>query len=183
MTARAGIHVLHVSRVYGRTIGHRATNCNSPFIQHHSTPDLPPRLPRRSRKSHVVPRQLRGHPRDARPKRFKCFKKPKKKMASESIQDNTSKQSIKKKLPSYLMPALVAAFKVVVALKLNSAVSFAPSRGPHGSWHSKVLFLTIQRSNLTWTCFPSGSTIMHHDAWPMPPTSLRISTSSTTRGR
>jgi hypothetical protein len=119
MTARAGIHVLHVSRVYGQTIGHRATNCNSPFIQHHSTPDLPPRLPRPSQKSHVVPRQLRGHPRDARPKRFKCFKKPKKKMVSEAIQDNTSKQSIKKKLPSYLMPALVAAFKVGCCVEIK----------------------------------------------------------------
>ena len=55
MTVRAGIHVLHVSRVYGRTIGHRATNCNLPFSQHHSTPTLPPRQPRPSRRSHVVP--------------------------------------------------------------------------------------------------------------------------------
>ncbi len=52
--------------------------------------------------------QLRGHPHDARPKRFKCFKKQKKKMVSEAIQD----KKIKKKLPSYLAPALFAAFKV-----------------------------------------------------------------------
>jgi len=52
--------------------------------------------------------RLRGHPRNARPKRIKCFKKPKKKMVSEAIQDKT----IKRKLPSYLMPALFAAFKV-----------------------------------------------------------------------
>jgi len=54
--------------------------------------------------------QLRGHPRDARPKRFKCFKKPKKKMISKAIQDKT----IKQKLPvaSYLVPAFFAAFKV-----------------------------------------------------------------------
>ncbi len=30
MTVRAGIHVSHVSHVYGRTIGHRTTNCNLP---------------------------------------------------------------------------------------------------------------------------------------------------------
>ena len=52
--------------------------------------------------------QLRGHPHDARPKRFKCFKKPKMKMVSKAIQDKT----ITKKLPSYLAPALFAAFKV-----------------------------------------------------------------------
>ncbi len=33
--------------------------------------------------------QLRGHPRDARPKRFKCFKKPKMKLVSKVIQDRT----------------------------------------------------------------------------------------------
>ena len=52
--------------------------------------------------------QLRGHPYDAHPKRFKCFKKQKKKMVSKAIQDKT----IKKNLPSYLVPALFAAFKV-----------------------------------------------------------------------
>ena len=56
--------------------------------------------------------RLRGHPHDARPKRFKCFKKPKKKMVSEEIQDKTVKYIITKKLPSYLMPAFFAAFKV-----------------------------------------------------------------------
>ena len=52
--------------------------------------------------------RLRGHPHDARPKRFKCFKKPKMKMVSKAIQDKT----ITKKLPSYLAPTLFAAFKV-----------------------------------------------------------------------
>ncbi len=52
--------------------------------------------------------QLRGHPHNARPKRFKCFKKPKMKMVSKAIRDKT----IMKKLPSYLTPALFAAFKV-----------------------------------------------------------------------
>jgi hypothetical protein len=39
--------------------------------------------------------RLRGHPRNARPKRFKCFKKPKMKMVSKAIQDKT----IAKKAP------------------------------------------------------------------------------------
>jgi hypothetical protein len=51
---------------------------------------------------------LRGHPRGARPKRVKCFKKPKKKLVSNEIQDKT----ITKKLPTYLVPALFATFKV-----------------------------------------------------------------------
>ena len=55
--------------------------------------------------------RLWGHPHDARPKRFKCFKKQKK--VSEAIQDKT----IKKKLPSYLAPALFAAFKVGCCVK------------------------------------------------------------------
>jgi len=56
--------------------------------------------------------RLRGHPHDARPKRFKCFKKPKKKMAIEEIQDKMIKHILMKKLPSYLMPAFFAIFKV-----------------------------------------------------------------------
>ncbi len=53
---------------------------------------------------------LRGHPRGARPKKTKCFKKPKKKLISEDqeIQDMT----IKNKLPTYLVPALFATLKV-----------------------------------------------------------------------
>ncbi len=127
MTVRAGIHVLHVCRMYGWTIGHRTTNCNLPFSPHHSTPTPPPRLPRPSQ-THVVPplgkdncpdvgMATRGHPHDARPKRFKCFKKPKKKMVSDEIQDKTIKHTITKKLPSYLMPAFFAAFKVGCCVK------------------------------------------------------------------
>ena len=56
--------------------------------------------------------RLRGHPHNARPKRFKCFKKLKKKMVSKEIQDKMIKHIITKKLPSYLMPAFFAAFKV-----------------------------------------------------------------------
>ena len=51
---------------------------------------------------------LRGHPRGARPKIVKCFKKPKKKLVSKEIQDKT----ITKKLPTYLVPSLFAVFKV-----------------------------------------------------------------------
>jgi hypothetical protein len=53
---------------------------------------------------------LRGHPHGDRPKKTKCFKKPKKKLSSEKqdIQDMT----IKNKLPTYLVLALFAALKV-----------------------------------------------------------------------
>ncbi len=53
---------------------------------------------------------LRGHPCGARPKKTKCFKKPKKKLISkdQEIQDTT----IKSKLPTYLVPALFATLKV-----------------------------------------------------------------------
>jgi hypothetical protein len=51
--------------------------------------------------------RFRGHPRGARPKRIKCFKKLKKKLIS-NMQDKTFNQ----KLPTYLMPALFAALKV-----------------------------------------------------------------------
>ncbi len=56
-----------------------------------------------------------GRPRDAYPKKIKYFKKPKKKMISEAIQDMTIKQKltvVANKLPSYLVPALFAALKV-----------------------------------------------------------------------
>ena len=55
--------------------------------------------------------RLQGHPHNVRPERFNCFKKPKKKLVSDEIQDKTIKHTIKK-LPSYLMPAFFAAFKV-----------------------------------------------------------------------
>jgi hypothetical protein len=51
---------------------------------------------------------FRGRPCDAHPKKIKCFKKPKKKMISEAIQDMT----IKQKLLSYLVPTLFATLKV-----------------------------------------------------------------------
>ncbi len=124
---------------------------------------------------------LRGHPRGARPKKTKCFKKPKKKLIREyqEIQDMT----IKNTLPTYLVRHSLLPSRLVVALKLNSAVSCASSSRPHGSWHSKVLPSTIQQSDLTWTHSPLGSITMHHDAWPAPPTSSRTSTSQTMRGR
>ena len=57
--------------------------------------------------------QLRGHPRGARSKRIKCFKKPKKKLVSE-IKDTAT---IKQKLPVYLVPALFTALKVGCRIK------------------------------------------------------------------
>ncbi len=59
--------------------------------------------------------RLRGHPCDARPKRFRCFKKSKMKLVSKAIQDKT----ITKKLPSYLVPALFAAFKVGCRIEIE----------------------------------------------------------------
>ncbi len=72
--------------------------------------------------------RLRGHPHGARPKRIKCFKKPKKKLIS-NMQDTT----IKQQLPTYLVRHFLLPSRLVVALKLKSAVSFAPSSGLHGS--------------------------------------------------
>ena len=63
--------------------------------------------------------RLRGHPRDAHSKRFKCFKKLKKKMVCKAIQDKMIKQTVMKKLPSYLVPGLVAAFKVGCCVKIK----------------------------------------------------------------
>ncbi len=54
MMARAGMHLLSVSRMHGRTIGHRARNFNSPFTPHHSHRDPPPRLPHPFRRPHVA---------------------------------------------------------------------------------------------------------------------------------
>jgi hypothetical protein len=51
--------------------------------------------------------RLRGHPHIVRPKKTKCFKKPRKKLEDQEIQDMTIK-----KLPSYLVPAFFAAIKV-----------------------------------------------------------------------
>jgi hypothetical protein len=118
---------------------------------------------------------LRGHPRIVCPKKTKCFKKQKKR--------HFQKWNFTQKPPSYLVPAFIAPLRLVVTLKLISASSCAPSRKPHGSWHSKVLSLTIQRSDLTRTHSPSESTITRRDAWPMPPTFLKTSNSQTMQGR
>jgi len=111
--------------------------------------------------------RLRGHPCNARPKQIKCFKKLKKKWLAKQFKTKQSSKSSPLTLcRHYLQPS-----RLVVASKKKSAISFAPFTGLHGSWHSKVLFLTIQRSDSTRTHFLSGSTTMHHDAWPTPPTS------------
>ncbi len=54
--------------------------------------------------------RLQGHPQYAHPKKIKCFKKQKKKMISEAIQDMTIKQKLL--VASYLEPAFSTAFKV-----------------------------------------------------------------------
>jgi hypothetical protein len=51
--------------------------------------------------------RLRGHPHVVHPKKTKCFKKPRKKLEDQEIQDTTIK-----KLPSYLVLAFFAAIKV-----------------------------------------------------------------------
>ncbi len=124
--------------------------------------------------------RLRGHPHDARPKRFKCFKKPKKKIVREEIQDKTIKHTITKKLPSYLMPAFFAAFKVGCCVEDKGQTPPFPSSPPAGS-----MVLGTPRCFSWQSSGPIrlGSTTMHRDAWPTPPTSSRTSTSSTTQGR
>ena len=59
-------------------------------------------LPKDSKSFHILVKtiaetsawQLKGHPRDARPKKFKCFKKPKKKLVSKAAQDKTITQKL-----------------------------------------------------------------------------------------
>jgi hypothetical protein len=81
--------------------------------------------------------QLRGHPHDARPKRFKCFKKPKMKMVSKDTQDKT----ITKKPPSYLALALFAAFKIGCRVKSKLRRFLCPiQRAPR--------FLALQSASL-----------------------------------
>ena len=108
---------------------------------------------------------LRGHPRGARPKRIKCFKKPKKKLVSKEIQDKT----IKQKLHTYLIPALFAAFRVGCCVKSTLRRRFLRPL------QQALRFLALQGASLdnpvvrfTQTCSPLGLTTMHHDAWPTP---------------
>jgi len=68
--------------------------------------------------------RLPRHPRDARPKAFKCFKKPKKKLVSKVAHNKT----IAQKLPSYLVPALFAAFKVGCRVELELRHFLRPIR-------------------------------------------------------
>ena len=89
-------------------------------------------LPKDSKSFHILAKTiatmsawlLRGHPRDARPKRFRCFKKPKMKLVSRAIHDKT----IKKKLPSYLVPALFAAIKVGCRVEIELRRFLRPIR-------------------------------------------------------
>ncbi len=82
--------------------------------------------------------QLRGHPRDARCKKFKCFKKLKKKLVSKVAHDKT----ITKGLPSYLVPALFAAFKVGCRVEIELLHFLHPiQRAPR--------FLALQSASLS----------------------------------
>jgi hypothetical protein len=85
--------------------------------------------------------------------------------------------TIKNKLPTYLVPALFAALKVGCRIEAKLRRFLRPLKRPPRFLAPKVLSSTIQRSDLTQTHSPSGLITMHHDAWPMPPISLRNSTS------
>jgi hypothetical protein len=118
MMLHADMHVSYISHVHGRTIGHRARICYLPFIPPHSNHDLKlvflaipedPMLLCILAKTLVKTTacRLRGHPCIVCPKKTKCFKKPRKKLEDQEIQDTTIK-----KLPSYLVPAFFAAINV-----------------------------------------------------------------------
>jgi hypothetical protein len=64
---------------------------------------------------------LRGHPCIVCPKKTKCFKKPRKKLEDQQIQDRTIK-----KLPSYLVPAFFAAIKVGCRIEAYLCKSMHP---------------------------------------------------------
>ncbi len=91
-----------------------------PIVPHHL---IYLALPKDSKSFHILAKtiaetstwRLRGHPRDARPKKFKCFKKLKKKLVSTAAHHMT----ITKGLPSYLVPALFAAFKVGCCIEIE----------------------------------------------------------------
>jgi hypothetical protein len=82
--------------------------------------------------------RLRGHPCNACPKKFKCFKKPKKKLVSKASHD----KKITKGLPSYLVPALLAAFKVGCHVEIELRCFLRPiQRAPR--------FLELQSASLS----------------------------------
>ena len=120
-----------------------------------------------------------AHPRGARPKRVKCFKKPKKKLVSKEIQDKT----ITKKLPTYLVPSLFAAFKVGCCIENKIRRFLRPLQRAPRLLALQSAFITNPAVRFDSDSFFIGITTMHHAAWPTPPTSSRISTSSTMRGR
>ncbi len=103
-------------------------------------------LPKDSMSFHILAKtiaetsawQLRGHPRDACPKKFRCFKKPKKKLVSKATHDKT----ITKGLPSYLVPTLFAAFRVGCRVEIKLRRFLCPiQRAPR--------FLAHQSSSLS----------------------------------
>jgi hypothetical protein len=103
-------------------------------------------LPKDSKSFHILAKtiaetsawQLRGHPRNACPKTFKCFKKLKKKLVSKAAHAKT----ITQKLPSYLVLALFAAFKVGCRVEFKLRRFLRPiQRVPR--------FLTLQSASLS----------------------------------
>ena len=103
-------------------------------------------LPKDSKLFHILAKtiaetsawRLRGHPCNARPKKFKCFKKPKKKLVITAAHDKT----ITKGLPSYLVPALFAAFKVGCRVEIELRRFLCPiQRAPR--------FLALQSASLS----------------------------------
>ena len=127
--------------------------------------------------------QLWEHPHDARSKRFKCFKKPKKNMVSKAIQDKTIKQTITKKFPSYLVLALVAPFKVGCCVDIKLHHFLHPIQRAPRFLALQGAFLDNPAVRFNSDSFSIG--IDNHASRCMtnaPPFS-RISTSSTTLGR
>ncbi len=144
-------------------------------------------LPKDSKSFHILAKtiaetsawRLQGHPHDARPKKLKCFKKPKKKLVRTAAHDKT----IAQKLPSYLVSALFAAFKVGCCIELELLRFLRPiQRVPR--------FLAFQGASLgdPTVRFDSDSFeigIDNHASRCMAnaPTCLKTSTSSMMRGR
>ena len=119
-------------------------------------------------------RRLRRHPHNAHPNRFRCFKKPKKKIVCEEIQDKTIKHIITKKLTSYLMPAFFAAFKVSCCIENKLRHFLHPlQRAPRFLAHQGA-FLGNPAVRFDSDSFSIG---IDNHAYS------RTSTSSTTQGR
>ena len=90
---------------------------------------------------------LRGHPHGSRPKKIKEFKKKKLISKDQEIQDTT----IKKKLPTYLVPELFAALKVGCRIENKLRHFIRPFKRVPWFLVLQNASLTIQRSDSTRT--------------------------------